>query len=95
MLRKRNAFNKCYINEAKEVLKNAHIIEKSGNIHCPILLPVSNGKQTSKNWVKCQYEFASTVDARIIHYDRGHYMHYYKSNEMSDEIMKFVTSIKF
>lgn len=95
MLRKRNAFNNCYINEAKEILTNSEIVEKTGIIDCPILLFLSNGKQTSKNWVECQHEFASMVDAKLISYDCGHYIHYYKSNEMSDEINKFVKSLKY
>ena len=94
LLRKRNAFNKCYINEAKEVLNNSSIIENGKSIECPILLFVSNGKQTSKNWIYSQNEFANKVNAEVIHYDCGHYMHYYKSNEICNDIKKFINKLK-
>ena len=53
MLRKRNTFNICHINESKEIL-----------------------------------------NARLISYDCGHYIHHYKSSEMCEEIIKFVNSMK-
>lgn len=94
LLRKRNAFNICYINEAKEILNNACIVEKNGTINCPILLFSSNGKQSSKNWVECQKKFASVVNAKLISYNCGHYIHYYKSDEMSKEIIEFIRNLK-
>ena len=93
LLRKRNAFNICYINEANEILNNSEIVEKTGNIKCPVLLFTSNGKQTSENWTKCQQEFASIMNAKLINYDCGHYIHYYKSDEMSKEIIKFIEEL--
>lgn len=93
LLRKRNAFNICYINEANEILNNSEIVEKTGNIKCPVLLFTSNGKQTSENWIKCQQEFASIMNAKLINYDCGHYIHYYKSDEMSKEIIKFIEEL--
>ena len=94
LLRKRNAFNKCYINEAKEILNNSNIVEHDKNINCPVLLFVSNGKQTSKNWIKNQNEFANKVNAEVINYDCGHYMHYYESAEIRSEIKRFMNKIK-
>ncbi len=94
LLRKRNAFNMCYINEAKEVLNNSSIVENGKCIDCPILLFVSNGKQTSKNWIKSQNEFANKVNAKIVNYDCGHYMHHYKSNEICNEIKQFTNKLK-
>ncbi len=94
LLRKRNAFNMCYINEAKEVLNNSSIVENGKCIECPILLFVSNGKQTSKNWIKSQNEFANKVNAKIVNYDCGHYMHHYKSNEICNEIKQFTNKLK-
>lgn len=93
LLRKRNAFNVCYINEANEVLKNADIVDEAEAIECPTLLFSSNGKQTSKNWVENQQKFASTMNAKLICYDCGHYIHYFKSEEMSKEIAMFVKEL--
>ncbi|MBR6401954.1 MAG: alpha/beta hydrolase, partial [Eubacterium sp.] len=57
------------------------------------LLFSSNGKQTFRNWIQNQHEFAEVMDARLITYDCGHYIHYFKSKEMSKEIIGFIDSI--
>ncbi len=93
LLIKRNAFNYCYINEAKILLKNVEVVENNGEIKCPTLLFSSNGKQTMKNWVSSQKEFAKTMNAELICFDCGHYIHYYKSEEISKKIIEFVNEL--
>lgn len=93
LLMKRNAFNHCYINEGKEVLQNARIVSEHGNIKCPTLLFSSNGKQIDKNWIKNQQEFAQLMNAKLITFDCGHYIHYYKSNEMSKAMTDFAKKL--
>lgn len=93
LLRIRNAFNICYINEADEVLNNSAIVSRDGNIQCPTLLFSSNGKQTSEHWIENQRKFASIMNAKLITYNCGHYIHHYKSNEMCEEIIRFVNSL--
>ena len=94
LLRKRNAFNICYINEAGEVLNNSRIVSEGENIICPTLLFSSNGKQTSKDWLENQREFATLMSAKLICYDCGHYIHHFKSDEMCKEIIKFINSLE-
>lgn len=94
LLRKRNAFNICYINEAKEVLSNAEVVGKTGYTKCPTLLFSSNGKQLENHWTKYQKEFASMLNAKLICYDCGHYIHHYKSGEMCEEIIEFLDSLE-
>jgi len=94
LLRKRNAFNICCINEAKEILSNVGIVEKTGYVKCPILLFSSNGKQTQGYWSVAQKEFAAIQNAKLIRYDCGHYIHHFKSNEMCEEIVRFVDLLK-
>ena len=94
LLRKRNAFNICCINESKEILSNVRIVEKTGYAKCPVLLFSSNGKQTQGYWFNAQKEFAAIQNAKLISYDCGHYIHYYKSYEMCAEIIKFVNSLE-
>lgn len=93
LLMRRNAFNNCYINEGKEVLQNARIVSENGNVECPTLLFSSNGKQIDKYWIKSQREFAKLMNAKLITFDCGHYIHYYKSNEMSKSIITFVNKL--
>lgn len=93
LLRKRNAFNPCYINEAKEVLSNAETVCSSGTPACSALLFCSNGKQVSRHWIENQKEFAAILNAKLIFYDCGHYIHHYKSDEMCKEIISFINSL--
>ncbi len=39
-------------------------------------------------------EFAGILNAKLIFYDCGHYIHHYKSDEMCKEIINFVNSLE-
>lgn len=93
LLKKRNAFNICCINEAREVLKNARITGEAGNISCPTLLFSSNGQDQERDWVENQQKFAAIMGAKLICYDCGHYIHHFKSDEMRKEIVEFINSL--
>lgn len=94
LLRKRNAFNRCILNEGYAIFSNVETICKDGKIQCPTLLFSSNGKQTSSGWLEHQQNFASDMNAKLICYDCGHYLHHFKSEEMSKEILAFVNGIE-
>ena len=94
LLKKRNTFNICCINEAREVLNNARVVGEDGDIQCPTLMFSSNGEDQEKNWVENQEKFASSMGARLISYDCSHYIHHFKSDEMCKEIIEFVNSLK-
>lgn len=90
LLWKRNGMNDCFLNEAKYVLNNARLVSETGKVECPALLFVSNGKQVSPNWIQHQYEFANQIGAELVQFNCGHYVHYYKSEEISKKIVSFV-----
>ena len=94
LLKKRNTFNICCINEAREVLNNARVVGEDGDIQCPTLMFSSNGEDQEKDWVVNQEKFASSMGARLISYDCSHYIHHFKSDEMCKEIIEFVNSLK-
>lgn len=94
LLKKRNTFNICCINEAREVLNNARVVGENGDIQCPTLMFSSNGEDQEKDWVENQEKFASSMGARLISYDCSHYIHHFKSDEMCKEIIEFVNSLK-
>lgn len=94
LLKKRNAFNLCCMNEAKEVLGNAKIVGEYGVIPCPTLLFSSNGKDQEKDWVENQQKFAAIMGAKLICYDCGHYIHHFKSEEMCREMISFIRSLE-
>jgi pimeloyl-ACP methyl ester carboxylesterase len=93
LLKKRNTFNSCCINEAKEVLNNARVVGEDGDIQCPTLLFSSNGEDQERDWVLNQQRFATVMGARLISYDCGHYIHHFKSDDMAREIIKFANSL--
>ena len=76
--------------EAEAVLKNAEKVAAAGMIKCPVLMFVSNGKQVSPNWLEHEQEFAEQCNAKLINLNCGHYVHYYESDLISNEIRKFV-----
>lgn len=90
LLQKRNAFNNCFINEAKHIKQNAAFTDQHGRINCPALLFCSDGTQTSGNWIQNQKIFAESINAESIFYDCGHYMHYFRSEEISERIRDFI-----
>lgn len=94
LLKKRNAFNICCINEAREVLNNAKTVENGGAIQCPTLMFSSNGKDQEKDWVENQQKFAQIMGAKLVSYDCAHYIHQYKSDDMQKEIVEFVNALK-
>lgn len=94
LLKKRNAFNICCINEAVEVLNNAKVVGNDGDVQCPTLLFSSNGEDQERDWVINQQRFATMMGAKLISYDCGHYIHHFKSDEMSKEIIVFVKSLE-
>lgn len=94
LLRKRNVFNICYINEANAVFTNARIVNDGEKIECPTLLFSSNGKQISNHWLENQQTFASAMKAKLVCFDCGHYIHHYKSNEMCREIIQFINLLE-
>lgn len=94
LLKKRNVFNRCCVNEARAVLQNARVVGEAGDIACPVLLFSSNGQDQEQDWVENQQKFAASMGAKLIAYDCGHYIHHFKSEEMCEEIIDFIHSIE-
>lgn len=85
--------NDCVITGARVVVANAKVIAESGDIDCPILLFVSNGKEVTKNWIEHEKDFAKRTKAEYVQLDCGHYVHYYESERIKNEICKFVNGL--
>lgn len=94
LLRKRNALNICIEQESKRVLENAEILRNCKNPEVPVLLFSSSGKFSPDYWVKSQKDFAKTINGRLHFLQCGHYLHHFKSEEISKEIKNFVTELK-
>lgn len=94
LLRKRNALNICIEQESKQVLENAEILRNCKNPEVPVLLFSSSGIFSPDYWVKSQKDFAKTINGRLHFLQCGHYLHHFKSEEISKEIKNFVTELK-
>lgn len=93
LLMYRNAVNDDYIAEGKEVYENAQIVKSGGPISCPLLLFCSDGTEIGDFWIPVQKKFAEDNQAEIVYFDCGHYIHYYKSEEMANNIKTFLHRI--
>lgn len=89
LLMGRNVLNPDMIAEMNEVYDNAQTVKAGGAIACPLLLFTSDGKETGEAWITEQKKFAAENHAEIISFDYGHYLHYYKSKEMAEQIKRF------
>lgn len=92
MLMHKNAVNDLYILEGKQVENNAKIVKGGPKIVCPMLLFSSNGKEIGDFWISTQKEFAKDHNAEHYLYDCGHYLHYYKSDDMAEKIVQFISA---
>lgn len=92
----RNALNSVFINEGNWIKDNAQTVKNGGDISCPVLMFSSNGKQTGTGdlWIPVQEKFSEANNAELIVFDCGHYIHYYKSDEMAVKIKEFLQDIK-
>ena len=89
----RNAVNPVYIAEGNCVYDNAQTVKAGGEISCPILLFCSDGTEIGDFWIPAQEKFAAQTHAEIIRFDCGHYIHYFKSDEMAGYIRAFMEEL--
>lgn len=51
------------------------------------------GKEVTKNWIEHEKDFAKRTKAEYVQLDCGHYVHYYESERIKNEICKFVNGL--
>jgi pimeloyl-ACP methyl ester carboxylesterase len=56
----------------------------------PMLLFCSNDDALGDSWIELQETFADEVNAALIQLDCGHYIHQFKPEEISDEVIFFL-----
>ena len=93
LLMYRNAVNPVYIAEGQNVWENAKVVKAGGNLTCPLLMFCSDGTEIGDFWIPAQKEFAEENQAEIVFFDCGHYIHYFKSEEMKKQIEAFLEGI--
>lgn len=84
------------MNEVGSIKENAKIVEEGGIPQVPMLLFVSNGMGTGwdkETWRNYQIEYAEMVENGIvIEMDCSHYVHDYQYEEISEEIINFISN---
>ena len=93
LLMYRNAVNPVYIAEGQNVFENAKAVKAGGNVKCPLLMFCSDGTEIGDFWIPVQKAFAEENQAEIIFYECGHYIHYFKSEEMKEHIKSFLEAL--
>lgn len=93
LLMYRNAVNPVYIAEGQNVWENAKVVKAGGNLTCPLLMFCSDGTEIGDFWIPVQKEFAEENQAEIVFFDCGHYIQYFKSEEMKKQIEAFLDRI--
>ncbi len=94
LLMYRNAVNMVYIKEGKAVYENSRTVLNGGEISCPILMFSSNGEEIGDSWIPAQERFAEENNAQLEIFDCGHYIHYYKSELISEKMKDFIKGLK-
>ena len=59
----------------------------------PALLFCSNGKPRTEHWTNSMKKLSDIMNAKLVTFDCGHYIHQFKSEEMCAKIVSFVKSL--
>lgn len=79
--------------ECRTVGANAKAVKKGGVPNIPMLMFCSNGEDTGTgpSWVAIHRNYAGNSDKiKLIQLNCGHFIHYYKSDEIAKEIKDFM-----
>jgi pimeloyl-ACP methyl ester carboxylesterase len=96
LLVNRNLMNRVVVEEARNVVENARIIEQYGIANTPILLLVAEGsiEEVGAFWIQYQEEFARQSGAQIEILDTGHFIHHEKPEQVADLIRAFISELQ-
>lgn len=87
----KNAANQIFYTEGTYTQENATKIKELGvPTKIDIMLFLSDGTQTDENWIPISEEYAQAINAPIVYLDCGHYIHYYKSKTIAENIIEFL-----
>ena len=91
----RNGMNISVLNEGKKVHSNARKVAAVNNStkNINILLFSSNGAELNSSWVDLQKQSAIKMDAELIIFDCGHYVHIHEALEIANKCKQFLNGI--
>ena len=96
LLTNRNNFNRVIVEEGRNVLENAKVVEEYGLPDLPILLMVAEKsmQQFGEFWIPHKKEFAKQTGAEIEFFATGHSIHHEEPEKMAEIIRNFVLGVR-
>lgn len=90
----RNTVNVDVVNEGKAIFDAVELIDSKPKPDVPMLMFISDGAETKgSNWVGNHYAYAEELsNARVIELGCGHYVHYFKPDEIAWEMRFFINN---
>lgn len=88
----RNTVNVDVVNEGRAIFDAVELIDSKPKPDVPMLMFISDGAETKgSNWVGNHYAYAEELsNARVIELGCGHYVHYFKPDEIASEMRSFI-----
>ena len=88
----RNTVNVDVVNEGRAIFDAVDLIDSKPKPDVPMLMFISDGAETKgSNWVGNHYAYAEELsNARVIELGCGHYVHYFKPDEIASEMRSFI-----
>lgn len=88
----RNLVNADIVNEGKAIAEAVELIDSKPVPDVPTIMFISDGKETNgSDWVGNHYAYAEELsNAKVIELGCGHYVHYFKPDEIASEMRSFI-----
>ena len=88
----RNTVNVDVVNEGRAIADAVQLIDSKPKPDVPMLMFISDGEETKgSDWIGNHYLYAEDLtNARVIELGCGHYVHYFKAEEIASEMRTFI-----
>ena len=88
----RNTVNVDVVNEGRAIIDAVQLIDSKPKPDVPMLMFISDGEETKgSDWIGNHYLYAEDLtNARVIELGCGHYVHYFKAEEIASEMRTFI-----
>ena len=88
----RNTVNVDVVNEGRAIADAVQLIDSKPKPDVPMLMFISDGEETKgSDWIGNHYLYAEDLtNVRVIELGCGHYVHYFKAEEIASEMRTFI-----
>ncbi len=91
----RNTANVDVVNEGRAIFDAVDLIDSKPKPDIPMIMFISDGEETrGSDWVGIHYAYAADLsNARVVELGCGHYVHYFKAEEIASEMRDFIQTL--